>query len=191
MFITTSYKLKQLLGWLRGRIRWFKEPLFKSKNTRPESPKQEISTSSNQNDVVLQSLDVKDKQEQTQWFQKKNDLRDVHFDLNPVWNNHQLYGTSDAPGDDFYRFKTKEELDEYRNGLEEELLYFPADIKAVKGQEEEYKDDIPKTYSPWDDFEKFPKKDYHISGDDLSKLSSSLNENNNHHYDTEHHNDKG
>src|SRR5688572_30328844 len=110
MFI--SFKLK----WV---LRWLKRLLFKTKNTLPESPKQEIPTSSNTSDVVLQTLDVKEKQEQMKFFEKANDLRDVVFDLNPVWDNHSV------------QLSCKDDIDA---GIEN------ATIRAVKIDQDEYKD---------------------------------------------------
>lgn len=143
MYITISFKLKSLL-------RRLKRLLFKVKKRKPEplpeSPNQEIKSSSSQNDVVLQTLDVKEKQEQVKFFEKQNDLRDVVFDLNPVWDNHQVYG--EGTGDD--------------DGWK------PAEIRAVKGYEEPiYKDEVQDYDNPW---ERIKKKNYIINQEEAKQL---------------------
>lgn len=185
-------------SWLKMSLEGWKNLLFKIKKSPPkdlpQSPKQEIQSSNSQNDIVVQSLDVKLKQEQTQWFQKKNDLRNVDFDLNPVWDNgHQLYGTSDAPGDDYYRHKELDEMPEYQP---------PAEIRAIEVKEDRYMDEVKGDSNPWKDMDNFPIKDYPLTPQEAIKLQPKddhdeqldsskhtyLNEHHNHHYDTDHHN---
>jgi hypothetical protein len=143
---------KKFFKWIQLRL------FFKMKNSLPESPTQEISTSSSQSDVVLQSLEVKGKQEQVKFFEKKNDLRDVVFDLNPVWDNHQVYG-EETGEDDGWK---------------------PAEIKAIKGAEEKFKDDISNIPglmpSPWDDLERFPRKNYFPKQQELDQLKLTEND---------------
>lgn len=159
---------------LKSWLKTWNSFLFKIKISRadplPESPKQEIQSSSNQSDVVLQSLDVKDKQEQSQWFQKKNDLREAVFELNPVWNNHNVYGTADAPGDDFYRFKTKEERDEYIKTFEEEDARISAEIIAIEDNNDTPLDEVKDYTNPWKDKENFPVKNYPLTPQEAIQL---------------------
>lgn len=139
-------------------LRWLKRFLFKSKNILPESPSQEITTSS-KGDIIVETFtgEVKAKQEQMKFFEKANDLREAQFDLNPVWNNH-----------DFIPMKGQYEPQE-----EDE---YSAEIKEVKGIEPRYKDEVLDYSNPWRDL---PAKNYQLNQKELQSLKPKDDGNNN------------
>lgn len=142
-------------------IKWFKVHwlgyLFKVKNTLPEGPKQEVNSSVGESVIITeaQALQEATKQEKQQWLQKKNDLRTVHFDLNPVWNNHNVQLSCQ---------------DDIENGIEN------SPIRAIKGPEEIYADEVDKSYSPWDDLERFPIKNHELTQEQLQGFKTTDND---------------
>lgn len=146
----------KFIKWVR--LHWLGY-LFKVKNILPESPSQEVKTSGNDTNIILQALEEgsKAKQEKEQWFTKANDLREAVFDLNPYWDNHQVYMEN-----------VTLDMDDYRP---------PAQIREVRSSEPEPKfaDDVPTTCSPWDDFKKNPIKNHKLTQEEKQQMQTEDN----------------